>query len=285
MKRWGLVIVVVVMALHVAAKPYSRELHNFFVVEAGAGYEALLTSDSQIKPAGGAAALLGIGYRYANNMFLFQVGVEGQYGYMTNRLSAFRDSTVMEESGLQITRFGEMNQRRDVYRTANMAIPVEAGCDFGPIYFLVGLKPALSVWGNARAEAHVQAWSDYYGVLPGSQTNVFVQSNGGAYEQMKWNLQLYAHLEVGGPIRLPNENWQNPLRLKWSIWADCGILNAYSPAQKQASASMQAPYTDATIYPTVKYNSDITSRQLAVGAKLTLLIGMRQQKTCVCLDY
>lgn len=285
MKRWGLVIVVVVMALHVAAKPYSRELHNFFVVEAGAGYEALLTSDSQIKPAGGAAALLGIGYRYANNMFLFQVGVEGQYGYMTNRLSAFRDSTVMEESGLQITRFGEMNQRRDVYRTANMAIPVEAGCDFGPIYFLVGLKPALSVWGNARAEAHVQAWSDYYGVLPGSQTNVFVQSNGGAYEQMKWNLQLYAHLEVGGPIRLQNQNPQSALRLQWSIWADCGILNAYSPDQRQQTAAMQAPYTDATIWPAVKYNSDITSRQLAVGAKLTLLVGFRPQKTCVCLDY
>lgn len=285
MKRWGVVIVVVAMALQVAAKPYSRELHHFMAVEVGAGYEALLTSGNELKPKGGAAAQLGIGYRYANHMFLFQVGVEGQYGYMTHSLNFFRDSTRIEESGLQIIRYGEMNQRREVYRTANMAIPVEAGCDFGPIYFLAGIKPALSVWGDALAEAHVQGWSDYYGVLPGSQTNVFVQSSGGAREKMKWNTQLYAHLEVGGPIRLPNQTPQSALRLQWSVWADCGILNAYSPERDQKTATMQAPYTDATIWPTVKYNSNITSRQLAVGAKLTLLVGFRPQKTCVCLDY
>ena len=285
MKRWGLVILVVVVALQCMAKTYSRELKNFFYVEAGAGYEALLTTGNELKPKEGAAAQLGMGYRYANRMLLLQVGLEGQFGYMTNRANDFQDSTIMEQEGLEITRHGEMYQRREQYRTANLAIPIAAGCDFGPVYFLAGIKPALSVWGDAKAEAHVQAWSEYYGILPGTQTNIYVQSNGGAFEQLKWNVQLYAHLEVGGPIRLPNENWQNPLRLKWSIWADCGILNAYSPAQKQASASMQAPYTDATVYPTVKYNSDITSRQLAVGAKLTLLIGMRQQKTCVCLDY
>ena len=285
MKRWGLMILVAALALQGMAKPYSRELKNFFYVEVGAGYEALLTSGNELKPGEGAAAQLGIGYRYANHMLLLQVGLEGQFGYMTNRANSFQDSTRMEEEGLEIIRYGEMNQRREIYRTANLAIPVAAGCDFGPIYFLAGLKPAMSVWGDAKAEAHVQGWSEYYGVLPGTQTNVYVQSNGGAEEQMKWKMQLYAHLEVGGPIRLPNESWQNPLRLKWSIWADCGILNAYSPTQNQTTATMQAPYTDATIYPTVKYNSDITSRQLAVGAKLTLLIGMRPQKTCVCLGY
>lgn len=285
MRRWGLVIVVMAVALQVVARPYSREPKDFFVVEVGAGYGALLTSGSEIKPAEGAAVSLGIGYRYARNMLLVHVGLEGQYGYMTNRVNGLTDSTRMEQEGLEIVRHGEMYQRREAYRMVNMALPIAVGCDFGPIYFLAGLKPALSVWGEARAQAHVQAWSEYYGVLPGTHTDIFAQSNGGAYEEMKWNAQIYGHLEIGGPIPLPKENWQNPIRLKWGIWADCGILKAYSPTQNQETASMQAPYTEATVLPTVKYNSDITSRQLAVGAKLTLLVGFRPQKTCVCLGY
>ena len=158
MRRWGLVIVVMAVALQVVARPYSRDPKDFFVVEVGAGYGALLTSGSEIKPAEGAAVSLGIGYRYARNMLLVHVGLEGQYGYMTNRVNGIKDSTRMEQEGLEIVRHGEMYQRREAYRMVNMALPIAVGCDFGPIYFLAGLKPALSVWGETRAQAHVQAW-------------------------------------------------------------------------------------------------------------------------------
>lgn len=285
MKRWGLIILVCAVSMQVAASAYRRELTNFFAVEVGAGYQALLTSSNIVKPGEGAAVNLGVGYRYANRMLLLHIGLEGQFGYMTGRLGDWQDSTIIDQSGLRLTRVGQMYQRREAYRMANLAIPVEAGCDFGPVYFLAGIKPAIAVWGDARAEAHVNSWSEYHGVLPGTQDNIFVQSNAGAYEPMKWKLQLLAHLEVGGPIRLPNQTSQSALRLKWSIWADCGILNAYSPDQQKETATMEAPYLDATVLPTVKYNANINSRPLAVGAKITLLIGLRQRKTCVCLGY
>ena len=285
MKRWGWLIVVLAVSLQGVAKPYSREPKDYFLVEVGAGYQALLTSGDELKPGEGAAARLGIGYRYATNGLLLQAGVEGQFGYMTNRLGSFNDSAMMDMSGLKVTRWGEMNQRREKYRTVDLAVPVLAGYDFGPLYFLAGVKPSFSFWGDAYAEAHVQAWSEYYGVLPGTQTNIFVQSEDGTREEMKWNIQLYAHLELGGPIKLPNQNRTSPLKLRWSVWADCGILNAYSPDRQQETAVMEAPYTEATVCPTVKYNSDITSRQLAVGAKLTLLVGFRAQKSCMCLRY
>ncbi len=283
MKRWRLIVVVCLVTLQSIASPYRRNEHNYFVIEAGVGYQALLTSSSEISPSGGAAAQLGIGYRYAKHTFLFHLGLEGQFGYITNRLNAISDSTIIEQEGLSITRKGEMNQRFEAYRMANIALPLAAGCDFGPFYFLAGLKPALSIWGDGKAEAHVQSWSEYYGVLPGTQSNIFVQSNGGAYESMKWNFQLLAHIELGGPIRLPNQTKKSPVQLKWGIWADCGILNTYSPNQNQESVPMQAPYTDATVRPTIKYNADITSRPLAVGAKITLLLGLKQRKTCMCL--
>lgn len=285
MKRGLIIILVLATTMSVVATPYRRNLRDFFAVEVGAGYQALLTTGNELKPGEGAAVNLGLGYRYVNRLLVIHVGLEGQFGYMTNRANAFSDSTRMMQNGLEIMRYGVMNQRREAYRMANLALPVAAGCDFGPFYFLAGLKPAIAVWGDAKAEAHVQAWSDYYGVLPGSQTDILVQSNGGAYEQLKWRVQLLAHLEIGGPINLPDKNNQSLLRLKWGIWADCGILNAYRPGQNQPAATMQAPYTDATLMPTVKCNSDITSRTLAVGAKLTLLVGFRPHKTCVCLNY
>ena len=113
MKRWGLIILVCAVSMQVAASAYRREMTNFFAVEVGAGYQALLTSSNTVKPGEGAAVNLGVGYRYANRMLLLHIGLEGQFGYMTGRLGDWQDSTIMDQSGLRLTRVGQMYQRRE----------------------------------------------------------------------------------------------------------------------------------------------------------------------------
>ena len=65
MKRWGWLIVVLAVSLQGVAKPYSREPKDYFLVEVGAGYQALLTSGDELKPGEGAAARLPICYQWA----------------------------------------------------------------------------------------------------------------------------------------------------------------------------------------------------------------------------
>ncbi|MBQ2540298.1 MAG: hypothetical protein II551_01465 [Paludibacteraceae bacterium] len=289
MTRTKELIISVLLIFSVAghAGNYRDKDEHYVTLDGGVGYHTLLTTGDLIDKNYGLGMRIGVGYRYQWDVLLLHIGIEGQYGYTYCNLGSVRDSAAYDFGGLQGTRIGEVNQRHDVYRMANVGLPLLVGAGFGPIYLLTGVKPSLNLWGSAKSEAHLSTWVDYYGPVPGTTDDRFLQSSEGKSESMQWNWQLYAHLELGARFRLPRPSGTEGPRMAvaWAVWADYGIFNAYTASEPLEAVSMEDPYKSATIRPALKGATDIQSHPLTVGVKMTLLFNVGKDKSCVLCEY
>ena len=226
----------------VAASAYtdlSPEVTHFVSLHVDAGYSSLLHNIRGQKPAVGANAIFGVDYRLNYNSFVFSVGAEGMYELNANQLDKVDVSIPMlDTEGDLFDMHVKVDKSRDLCHMANVNIPILVGGEWKRFYFLVGPKFALNLYGATSSTALVTTYGEYeryYDDFYDMENHQFVSNRpmSSGMLPMKWNMNIMAHLEVGGRIGHMYKHQQfrlNPdkVRMYLAAYVDFGLLNINS---------------------------------------------------------
>lgn len=226
----------------VAASAYtdlSPEVTHFVSLHVDAGYSSLLHNIQGQKPAVGANAIFGVDYRLNYNSFVFSVGAEGMYELNANQLDKVDVSIPMlDTEGDLFDMHVKVDKSRDLCHMANVNIPVLVGGEWKRFYFMVGPKFALNLYGATSSTALVTTYGEYeryYDNFYDMENHQFVSNRpmSSGMLPMKWNMNIMAHLEVGGRIGHMYKHQQfrlNPdkVRMYLAAYVDFGLLNINS---------------------------------------------------------
>lgn len=240
MKRYIVIVCLIAYsALLSAYTPLTSETYHFMSLHGDAGYSALLHTISGQKPAVGMNANIGVEYRLFHNNFLFSAGVEGMYELNANRLEDLDVSIPMiDTEGDLFDMHVLVGKSRDVTHMVNLNIPLLMGGEWGRFYFLLGPKFSINLYGATSSSAEVTTYGEYdryyddFYDMPNHQF-MNAQSVSSVTMPLKWNMNIMAHLEIGGRINHMFKHKQfriNPdkVRMYLAAYADFGLLNLHT---------------------------------------------------------
>lgn len=221
-----------------AFTPLTNETRHFVSLHGDLGYSALLHSIQGQKPAAGMNTNIGLDYRLFHNNFLFSVGVEGMYELNANQLDKLDVSIPMlDTEGDRFDMHVLVDKSRDLTHMANINVPILFGGEWGRFYFLVGPKLSLNLYGSTTSQAQVTTYGEYdryyddFYNMPNHQFETGRQMSS-ANIPLKWNMNVMAHLEIGGRFNHMYKHQQfriNPdrIRMYLAAFVDFGVLNIH----------------------------------------------------------
>lgn len=237
MKRYGFIVCVLVCStLMWAHTDLAPETRHFFSLHGDAGYSALLHTIEGQKPSAGVNAMIGFDYRLYHNNFIFSIGAEGMYELNINHMDDRDEAIPMRDTEGDIFKMHvHVDKSLDLAHMANVNVPILFGGEWGRVYFMVGPKVSLNLYGMTTSSAQITTYGEYdkyYDDFYDMVNHQFVsdQYMSSAKMPMKWNFNVMAHAEVGGRIGHMFKHQQfriNPdmVRMYLAGYVDAGILN------------------------------------------------------------
>lgn len=298
-----IIFIVFAMLLCVSASAFTSltsETYHFVSLHGDAGYSSLLHTIAGQKPAVGMNTNIGADYRLFHNNFLLSVGVEGMYELNANQLDALDVSIpMMDTEGDLFDMHVLVNKSRDLTHMINLNIPLLVGGEWGRFYFLVGPKVSLNLYGATSSTAQVTTYGEYdryYDDFYDMLNHQFVtgQAMSSGTMPLQWNMNVMAHLELGGRINHMFKYKQfrtNPdkVRMYLAAYVDFGLLNLH--VNSGGAPIFEYRETDQGvqfyIQPLLVSNmSDgATFRNLNVGIKYTVAFELPQHGKSYIYDY
>lgn len=226
----------------ISASAFTRltaETAHFVSLHGDLGYSSLLHTIAGQKPAVGMNTNIGLDYRMFRNNFLFSVGLEGMYELNANQLDKLDVSIPMVDTeGELFDMHVLVDKSRDLSHMVNINIPLLVGGEWGRFYFLLGPKVSLNLYGATSSSASVTTYGEYdkyYDDFYDMINHQFVsnQPMSSATLPMKWNMNIMAHLEMGGRVNHMFKHKQfriNPDRIRMYVaaYVDFGLLNIHT---------------------------------------------------------
>lgn len=217
----------------------AQTVTHYLTAEAGIGYSSGFLGEA------------GVGYAFADRMFLMRTGLEVAY---TFRQLAASDHTEqqseIDSEGIPYTAVYDYTRQTDRLHLPELRIPLLVGVQWQNWYLLAGAKAGLLVGGKQKSEMDITKSGDY-----AMFNDMFVDMpNHGLTTEHQFStsslpagVTAYATLETG-------MHWQY---LGWAVFADYRI----------PGYSVDARPTD----------------QLTIGAKLTFWLGWQKRRTLPCM--
>ena len=274
------------MSAHTKLTP---ELVNFVSLHGDLGYSALLTTMPDHKLASGVNPTIGVDYRLFYNNFLFSVGAEAMYQLNAYNIGAFNDTVPMQDTeGNSFRMIAKVDKPRDLTHMVNVNIPILFGGEWGRLYFMVGPKVSLNLFGAASSSAVYETYADYdnayddFHDMPNHQLERGQRMSSSTLP-LRWKLNVMAHAEIGARINHMFKHKQfriNPdkIRMYLAAYVDYGVLNIYSASENKpwyeyakADKGVQfniRPLMCSTLANGAKFNN------LNVGIKYTIAFEM-----------
>lgn len=279
----------------ICANAYTRlspETKHFVSVHGDLGYSTLIHSiDNQSAPAG-LNTNLGIDYRLFHNNFLLSVGAEGMYGLYSNSLDDIEETIpMMDTEGDFFDMHAVLDHPRDYAHMVNVNLPLLVGGEWGSFYFLVGPKLSLNMYGATSSSAAVTTYGEYdryyddfYDMVNHQFETARPISSG--VLPMKWNMNVLAHLEIGGRVDdyPDNQGFQarkEKVRVYLAGYVDFGVLNLKSGStgtplfQYRETDQGLKFYVQPLLLSSLSDNA--VMRNLSVGLKLTCAFRVAEQ--------
>ena len=215
------------------------ELYNFISLHGDLGYSALLHNIPEQPAAAGMNTNIGADYRLLYNHFLFSLGVEGMYELNVNRIAKVDESIPMKDTEGQIFDMHvRVDKARDLSHMVNLNIPVLFGGEWGRFYFMVGPKVSMSFYGSTSSTSVFTTYGEYdkyYDYFYDMINHQFSsgQTTSSGVMPLKWNMNVMAHVEIGGRINHMFKHKQfriNPdkVRMYLAGFVDFGLLNLHT---------------------------------------------------------
>ena len=273
---------------------------HFISLHGDLGYSALLHNIPDRAPSAGLNANLGVDYRLFYNNFLFSAGVEGMYQLNSNPLDAMDLSLPMlDTEGEPFQMHVLVDESNDLSHMLNLNIPLLVGGEWGRFYFLVGPKASVNLYGAASSNAEFTTYGEYdrmyddFYDMPNHQFQSGHTMQSGLLP-MKWNVNIMAHLEVGGRLghmfrykafRLDPDR----VRMYLAAYVDFGILNLHAKGTGAPAFDYRETdeglkfYIQPLLLSTMSDNATI--RNLNVGVKYTVAFELPQRGKSFIYDW
>jgi len=283
-----------------AYTPLSPEVTNFVSLHGDAGYSSLLHTISGQKPAVGMNANIGLDYRLLYNSFLFSVGVEGMYELNANLLDGLdRSLQMVDTEGDLFEMHVLVNKSRDLTHMVNVNVPLLFGGEWGRFYFLVGPKVSLNLYGSTSSSARVTTYGEYdkyYDDFYEMPNHQFVNDQYMSSESMplKWNLNVMAHLEIGGRVNHMYKHKQfrlNPDKVRMFVagYVDFGLLNIHSGSEGGNLFGYRETDHGVEFYIQPLLSSSLADnavfRNMNIGVKYTIAFELPKHGKSYIYDY
>ena len=290
--------------LCVCASAHTRltpELTHFVSLHGDLGCAGLMHSIPGQPTAGGLNTNIGADYRLFYNNFLFSLGVEGMYGLYVNRVARVDESIPMKDTeGQLFDMHVRVDKARDLSHMVNLNIPVLFGGEWGRFYFLVGPKVSLNLYGAASSTSEFTTYGEYDRYYDDFYNMINHQFSGGQTTSsgvmpVKWNLNVMAHLEIGGRFNHMFKHQQfriNPdkIRMYLAAYVDFGLLNVYTGSNGKPLFEYRETEDKGVqfyVQPLLHSNlaDGMTFRNFNVGIKYTIAFEMPKRGKSYIYDY
>lgn len=279
-----------------AASKLSPDKHHFLGAWGAVGYSGLMQT-TDVKPGIGVSPSLGLGYRFLYNGFVLQLGVEGQYHFMTNRLANINFSLPMlDTEGERFTMFAHIYNERDYMHAANIAIPLSVGFERKYLYFLAGAKFSLNLYGECYSKSKLETKGVYDRFIENFErmdNHQFYKNHGLESDRytMSLNPSLNLQCEIGSRVDqivfekgadVPQHNY----RMYLGLFAEYGLLNVHKNVSKGEQVAYRQTDSEGVqfyVIPAMVSDKFASAKvhPLMVGVRFSVFFAMPEPKTCV----
>ena len=264
-----------------------------------------------IKPGGGAAGFHFL-YEYQYSGILFQTGLGVNYQHVYNNLRDtsiyhydMRDKWETVESASYTLKHDFMH-RQDLSRNIYAQVPLYVGHyilgPHGVGYWLVGVQFNYALWGKTRQTVEGSTMAQYEPYLGiwremdnhGYRKDVPIVREG---EGLKLKMDILGHAEMGYEITTYNgpHNYRIvpgdrvDCRFRVAGFVDCGLFNI---CPQTSNVLYGIPTETIYDFPTYRIDHVFSTidakthwmRNLYVGVRLTMLIGIPNKEHCILCD-
>ena len=283
-------------SLPAASKTSGRTAHSLHHISfwGGGGYSSMLNAYQDSRAVGGGGGLIGLGYEYRYEHFIFDVGAEYRMFSSLDKIHFPETFDVaVNADGLNLTKhymFAEPMRENHVIGQA--MVPLMIGGKWDRWYFLVGAKAGYTVLSTYKQrgcysitltdqDAYDPNWADM--PVHGALTDVQYNAKG----NIPYGLDVTASAEVGMNINAMlsrgwntlNEGRLHPLHMRVALFADYGVLNlSQAPQGPVVSVDEYAVYSRS-----LHISNRVTGRlnSLLAGVKFTVLLQMNKPRSVV----
>lgn len=289
--------------LSVCANAHTKltpENRSFISLHGDLGYSSLLNTIEGQKPSNGVSANIGVDYRLLYNRFLFTAGVEGMYAMYANQMDNLDVMIPMMDT--EGDRFGMhvlLDKSHDRAHMGNVNIPILFGMEWGRVYFLVGPKLSVNLYGLTYSSAEITTYGEYeryYSYFYSMPNHQFDSGREMSSDKMKvkWNFNVLAHAELG--LRLGHifkysgfRLNQEKIRMYLALYMDYGVLNVHNGSNGGQLFGYRDTGEGVQFYiePLIKSNlaDNAVFNTLSVGLKFTVAFEMPKSGKSYIYDY
>jgi hypothetical protein len=248
-------------------------------------------------PLSGYGAGLGVGYEFHYNAFIAKIGAEGNYwdaGYAPKDI--YVEADVMDTEGEPYLGKFDLRNNSDRYQLGYVNFPLFVGFHLSnKLYFLVGAKYGLNVYGQSNVKSQVRSVAAYPQFIDefGNMPNHYLYTVDRKKSlPITFENNLAASAEFGFYLT-PSYNMNRTYRI--AVFADYGFLNIHKNAINQEGGLVQNhalyskdPLRWSAYEPMVNpimtqgraYNRTFTP--MFIGAKFTILFKLHENSICIC---
>jgi hypothetical protein len=291
------------MLLSISAGAYTKlapDSRSFISLHGDLGYSALLNSIEGQQASNGVDARIGIDFRMQYNRFIFSVGAEGMYALYTNHMNKLDVSIPMKDTESDIFNMHVLlNKSRDNAHMVNLNVPLLVGMEWRRVYFMVGPKISLNLYGKTSSSAEITTYGEYeryYSDFYDMPNHQFYSGRKMSSLQMNldWNLNVMVHAEVGarvGHISKYTGFRHNPDRIRMyvALFMDCGVLDVHQKGKGEPMFGYRETSDGVQFYIQPLMKSDIADqsafRNLSVGVKFTVAFELPKKGKSYYYDY
>lgn len=279
----------------------SRAAVNHFITLTGqVGEHSWITGTDAVKANSsfGIGGGVGVHYELQKKHFLLTAGLDANPSYSVFSLVPYQTSfECLDTQQDRMTYTYYFHDRKDAYTNVALHVPLMLGGQFDKVYFLVGAKVSMSLFGQANGFSLVNSegsYQQFIGDFKDMYEHAFFTDHQVATQMpIAFNMNVLASLELG--LRLGDGykatgfgyKQKQKIQYRVALFADYGVLNAVNTA----------PYPLYST-PTLFNESDMTSgvvinnlllsearpnrvNPLQIGVKFTVLFKVGEPKKCV----
>ena len=217
-----------------------------------------------LKASNGVGTGVEFGYRYAYRHLLVDIGLGCDFRHRVNQPGDITniEQPDTDEEGYDYMGLHTWSGRKCTWQNVGLNIPLMVGGEWNKVYFLVGAKLNVNVWGRTVEKGKYSLMADYDRYMDpfsGMSNHGFVTDEPYACAPMtqSTSFDIRACAELG-----------------YCLYG----TEQYTRSRSASARYYLGAYAEYGIAPTSTiYNS------LSVGAKLTILLPLRAKEACMCL--
>lgn len=273
---------------------------HFMGIWGRAAYSTLLNPSNVVVPAPGFSPAIGVGYRMYHNHFILNVGVEGQYSYLTNGVSdGGVEIPMIDTEDDPFIMHAYLGDCKDVVRSAFINVPLHIGGEYDRFYAMIGATFQCQLFGNTESRSMLTTTATYDRFMEdfhSMDNHLLVDDKlvSSGNRPLKLNVNLLLDAEIG--VRVDRFLWKkgydvhnHSYRIYLGAFVQYGLLNIHQPIAEGSILSFEQTESEGVkffVMPAMLCNELVQTPfyNLNVGLKLSAFFELPKDRNGMIYD-